>query len=851
MDTEKIRAKLTERFSGPLEPLYKRRIIFWYDPNGEFQETVDGLDIDDVKILKIEKNRKGRLNNIFQIKYTLECEDTASNYLVYSPEARPKEKENNWLLDIELYSEDFSADKTSMLIDEFGFDKGYRELIEKYADFFNNKERKKKLDDILPENPAAQNIELGIMAVLSKTSVLNFETVLRNIFMNGLEDNKYYSEIEKYCGNELFWTFIEREFELALEKKELKRLLYTFLCTHMFYTIRGEIPLNLQKYVAGNKQNLYIFVDHWLNDKKDSRTFLEMSKAAERELNISSYLGELDLEKLISVNTFKAVDSFVIDSIAAALVGGLEEFDTYKEWISLRRDISSWNAEFRDIYRALAMAVDMAKYEKYFHIKEYDKDELFEAYLKKYSGIDRTYRKFYEYYDRTKTLNTEKLEKIKERVEGFYLKKYQVSLGQLWTQCLLNMKENYSLVNYGKQLDFYRNHIEKMDERVFVIISDALRYEVATELGEKLLARLNANSVDLDAMLGCVPSYTRLGMAALLPHNGNLEYKDGAILIDGIDSSGTQGRESILKAKNPESVAVQFDDLVKKMSRAEARELIKGKEVVYIYHNRIDAVGDKRSTEIDVFNGCRTAIEEIIDGVKFLTNTFSASNIFITADHGFLYQRENVEAYEKLELNDVEVLGNSNKRFVYVDKEISKDGTLVFDMDNIFKGQNMKALVPKDMLRFKSAGGGVNYVHGGASLQEITVPLIKYKHYRNKQYELSKTDIEFINLSRKIRNNVTKFKFIQVHGVDETKKILARIIKVGIYDGNTLISNERTHKVDASDEETYFEISLTLKKGDYDRNKDYFLRVVDIESDDILINEAFKIDIGIVNEFDF
>ena len=49
-------------------------------------------------------------------------------------------------------------------------------------------------------------------------------------------------------------------------------------------------------------------------------------------------------------------------------------------------------------------------------------------------------------------------------------------------------------------------------------------------------------------------------------------------------------------------------------------------------------------------------------------------------------------------------------------------------MSYIFKDQKLNALIPKENLRFKAAGGGINYVHGGASLQEVVIPVIKYKN---------------------------------------------------------------------------------------------------------------------------
>ena len=72
------------------------------------------------------------------------------------------------------------------------------------------------------------------------------------------------------------------------------------------------------------------------------------------------------------------------------------------------------------------------------------------------------------------------------------------------------------------------------------------------------------------------------------------------VLVDGLPTRSTVEREKILCASNPNSVAVQYSDVLK-MKRADRRELVSGKEVVYIYHNTIDAIGDKSPTEKKVF----------------------------------------------------------------------------------------------------------------------------------------------------------------------------------------------------------------------------------------------------------
>jgi hypothetical protein len=75
-------------------------------------------------------------------------------------------------------------------------------------------------------------------------------------------------------------------------------------------------------------------------------------------------------------------------------------------------------------------------------------------------------------------------------------------------------------------------------------------------------------------------------------------------------------------------------------SNAEGREKIKDAEVVYIYHDVIDSIGDKAPTEDITFEACRSALEELKDLVTRVINRLNASRVVITADHGFLFQQK-------------------------------------------------------------------------------------------------------------------------------------------------------------------------------------------------------------------
>ena len=113
MDLQKITLDLNRRFAAPLPEFYNRRIIFWKDEDREFEDKIGELELEQAKVLPLT----GR--NTFAAKKLLSVDDPHSNYLVYSP-LPPMNDEDNWLLNIELYSEEFRADLYSIWMDEMG-----------------------------------------------------------------------------------------------------------------------------------------------------------------------------------------------------------------------------------------------------------------------------------------------------------------------------------------------------------------------------------------------------------------------------------------------------------------------------------------------------------------------------------------------------------------------------------------------------------------------------------------------------------------------------------------------------------------------------------------------------------
>lgn len=288
---------------------------------------------------------------------------------------------------------------------------------------------------------------------------------------------------------------------------------------------------------------------------------------------------------------------------------------------------------------------------------------------------------------------------------------------------LLNRWRISEITNQPQFFDrFVRPSLDKGgDNRVFVLISDAFRYEAAKELADQLNGKFRIQA-QLTSQLGVLPSYTALGMAALLPHR-TLAYKEnGEVLVDGLPTASLEQRGKILEHIN--GVAIKADDFMA-MKKEDGRAFIKPWRVIYIHHNVVDVVGDSTSTEADTFAAVRRAIDELSNLVRHIINSLNGNRIVITADHGFLYQETPPTLTDKSVLTaKPEGTVKAKKRYLL--------GHALPDNDKVWHGRTevtagveggMEFWVPKGANRFHFTGGA-RFIHGGAMPQEIVVPVI-------------------------------------------------------------------------------------------------------------------------------
>ncbi|KRU27600.1 PglZ domain-containing protein [Clostridium sporogenes] len=847
MNLQEIRNFLKELFSKPLGDGKNRHIVFWYDSNEDFAQDIDEFDIENVKVIKLTDK------NAFWAKYHIEKEDTTSNILVYSNMEKPIPSED-WLYDIFCYSEEFSTDRATVIMRELKvMDASLKEEFKLYNTFFKNKERIAAFKNLNIQDYTKEKVHIGVLAVLTKVKIMDIEEILKAILKEYLDGgNKIYEDIKKFGDLDSLWNLMVKYYGYRFEEKSLERFMAMLLVTNMNETIKFQLPKQYTLFLSSKATNCIVFINHFMNNSKDGEYYDKMQELIGDKLKIDKLLENNDSDTFINCDIFQKMDKVFLERITSLLKDEVEEYSKYLNLISTRRTMHFYK-KYENEYKAVKWAINLLnkKRELDSTIKSEGSYDMFKSYVKNYYSIDKSYRKFYYYYDNC--IEKDELNDLKERIENVYNNWYLQELSIKWFNSL-EKRTSWRIEGLKWQNDFYDQFIKYGKERVFVIISDGLRYESAEELTTRLTNE-RKGMIELGFMQGVLPSYTKLGMASLLP-NTNIEINDKYdVVVNGISTNGTENRNTILKMENPNSLAITYDKVMD-MKDAEIRKAFVGLDVVYIYHNAIDARGDHASTEREVFAATELAFNEIITLVNKLVNRVSASSIIITADHGYLYKRNAMEESDKIsgvKLDD----GEDSRRFILTPNTNEVEGTVAFSMDYLLgEGSNKNVITPRGTSRFKVQGAGANYVHGGAMLQEVVVPVIKFKNDRSASSvnDIRKANISLTSIIRKITNIITYLEFFQEEKIQD--KVIAQRIKCYLEDeeGNR-ISNENIIIGDSRSEnplERSYREKFVLKSMAYDKTKQYFLVMQDDEDSNGMYERIpFTIDIAIVDEFGF
>ncbi|MDO4554256.1 MAG: BREX-1 system phosphatase PglZ type A [Lachnospiraceae bacterium] len=834
LNLKQIIDKLNMEFTGEV-----RKLVFWYDANAEFSEDIDNLELINAKILHLESD------NQFYTKYFLECVDTTTNYLIYAPFAKPAVRENH-LADTIKYSKEFFADRASLLTLDLGIDERYKPVLQHYIKFFGEKKRTQAFYDLELETFNRNTIEIALMSVLCKCKTPSYEEVLRIVLTNaGFEENPYLDDFKRFDLLDAFWRHASDVFGYHDEKPTLEKMAMTMFATYAAKEIEADIPAAWKPFISFKSGNIIAFLDNLMNSYIYGERFDEISDMVSSSLKVAQEFAKLPLESYVACDIFSCVDEQLIhwmterlelEDVSAKLGG-----QSILELIQFRSKTHFGRKRILE-YHALENAwhlVSGSRYESSHSLREL---------VKQYTGslyqMDQWYRLFYLYLDQMEDANG--FEQLKELVENIYTNDYLAKISANWNEYFVPECNDMSMLD---QSDFYRRKISGNSDQVVVIISDAFRYEVGMSLLENLKAENKCKEMTMQPMLSTLPSITEYGMAALLPHKELELTKDYEVLVDGQKTDTLQKRQTLLQSYKEHSKCFQYD-AIWNLPVQELKTMFAWQDVVYIYHNQIDARGDKLNTENEVFKSCEEAVSEITKLIQRLTSA-NKSHFIVTADHGFLYKRNKLTESDKIGTSGSGTV--TARRYLLSGDEISMEGVVSIPVNQTFhNGDERFVTCPVGVEVFKASSYGMNYVHGGCSPQEMIVPVLDVKTERGYK-ETTNAQIALVSLTTKITNLITSLDFVQTEAVsDVVKETVYRIYFVG--ENGEKISNEHLYTADKKETETVkrmFRLRFSFKNRKYSKAQKYYLVAYEDSSNLEVMRHEVMMDIAFADDFGF
>ncbi len=802
---------MENRIAQALTKLFDRhRIVFWYDAKRELRDEFDAFQLPDIEKVEL-------LNNEYHIKYKLLREQPEQKFLLYREGPQPADLDN-WLLDVQLAHGEFRTDQVAVWLSELELGLEFTDVVQNHAEFFRAIKRKDALKKLLKADDTAGQIRLKMLAVCAGSEP-RMDAILENLLQELADVLDEKVKLIGRCSLDGFlWEQMIRCYGYRSDAPSIRDFVIELFKSCYAMGTDGHVKLT---------GDALVFLKRWKDSRQFENVFERLSGDCADVLGIEQDLAKRDFREIMELDYFRLIDQKIICDLVQAVATRTVSFGDVALWVRQRRQ-SHWYREYQHLYEAIEYA---ARFTHAMDEAKFAMGSLAEGvqhYSRVWYQLDQLYRKFNYHVDKAGQASL--LGALADQIENLYSNNYLPKLGNCF-QVFVDSASKWDASPIRKQRDFFEHRVRpflRKDNKVCVIISDAMRYEIGDEL-LTLIRQEDRYSAELEPELAMLPSYTQLGMAALLPNNtlAIVDNETGVVLVDGQSSQGTANRAKILKAAlNGRGGAITAEEFML-LDRDGSRDLMKNNDVLYIYHNRIDHTGDKMHSEGQVFEAAEQALDDIVKIVKKLTAA-NASNILVTADHGFIYQHRSLDGSD---FASVEAKGEmilyGNRRFVLGKGLAEVSGLHKFNPEQLDLVGEVEVQIPKSINRLRLKGAGSRFVHGGASLQEVVIPVLKINKKRQSDVTVVEVDI-LRGASSVITSGQLAVTMYQAGPV--TDKVQPRVLRAGIYtEADDLISDIHNLTFDLvsdnpRDRELQIRFVLT-RKADEVNGKEVILRL--------------------------
>ena len=521
---------MEDRISQALQRLFeKHRIVFWYDTNRELRSDYEALSLDGVEKVELR-------NNEFGLKYRMLRQEPAKKFLLYKEGPQPEDPDN-WLLDVQLAQGVFRTDQTAIWLSEMELGMEFMDVIREHAAFFQSEKRKQALKKRLEADDTASRIRVKMLSVCAGSDP-RIDSVMEHLLSELSEGKDEKMQLVMRCGlDKPLWEQLLRHYGYKSDEPGLRDFVI-----ELFKSSYAEVTGDASRLTT----DAQVFLKRWKDSRQFAASFERLSEECAEVLSIEQDLLERDFRDLIELDIFELIDKKIISDLVREMVARTISNGDVAQMVRQRRQ-SHWYDTYRHPYEAIEYA---ARFISTHGRSTLAMDSLHDGiarYSQSWFRLDQYYRKFFYHVRRSgmATLTNH----LAQDIENLYSNNYLLKLNDQWQE-QVDRVAKWDAGAIHRQQRFYDQSVKPFltkGNKLCVIISDAMRYEIADELLSRIQQEDRYNG-QLEPVLSVLPSYTQLGMAALLPNQGlEISGKDGTtVTIEGQSTAGHANRKRIL-----------------------------------------------------------------------------------------------------------------------------------------------------------------------------------------------------------------------------------------------------------------------------------------------------------------
>jgi hypothetical protein len=567
------------------------------------------------------------------------------------------------------------------------------------------------------------------------------------------DPKKYFAsngiEIQKY-----FIEFMAEFIECSLENKPPE-------------TIAQEIASAIFENLLYKKKNNFLnrIYRKWVDSKKYEPILQRYIKQYDLPLDLDIWRVPLD-------HPFKKIDQNWLEEI----IQHLKDI----KWMDGKLPLIEERAA-----QPITNMIGVNYWKDIFALVNYDSDELnqicnlkdaIEDYVNIFYKIDQSIRHLYTQFLSEK--------KILQPLQEYYRHMLNLYLDKWFTY----FQEQYQ----ESQTGLLKRIIKENKSPVAIIVGDAISYEVAQEISQKIYEKhKNEYKIDNTSICSNYPSVTENNMNSLFNSSEN------------ICKNRNERHQILLKETRQKIEFSDLDDL-------SISYILK--DYAIFYAADVDSISEKEGQNaLKYYDKFIENIQEKIDclfdcGVK---------KVFLISDHGFVLTGLLEEA-DKIDFKVSE--DKKYERYCMTKKKIINLPKHILEFHKLYK--EFKYLYFSTTINPFKTTGSYGFSHGGITPQELVIPLLQIE---------------------KLNEDINKLK-IEITNKDELKSIVGNIypvkLKAGVCSGD-IFSRERKimivmvkdkHEFSQSDVITIQEEKEIIREFNFSKHNEFELIVLDAQS---------------------